>query len=165
LHGDLLRLLGWLEDSALGVAIRGAGVWAYAWLNLAHILGVATMFGAILILDLRLLGAWRSVPLAAIARAAVPVAAMGFSLAAFAGLCMITTNARQYTGNAFLLVKFPAIALGLLNVLVLSRLPAWRERRQRDPQGRGRTQLAMAGALSLLCWLAAITAGRMIAYW
>jgi hypothetical protein len=149
----------------LGFAIRGAGVWAYGLLNLAHILGVATLFGAILILDLRLLGAWRNVPLSAIARPAVPVAAFGFLLAAAAGLCMITTNATQYAGNAFLLVKFPAIALGLINVLVLSRLPAWRERREREPQGHGRTQLAVIGAISLLCWLVAITAGRMIAYW
>jgi len=165
LHGDLNGLLAWLEGSALGHAIRGAGVWTYGLLNLAHILGVATLFGSILVLDLRLLGLWRSVPLAAIARPAIPVAATGFVLAAAAGLCMITTNATQYEGNAFLLVKFPAIGLGIINVLVLSRVPAWRERRQREPQGRGRTQLAVAGGLSLLCWLAAIAAGRMIAYW
>jgi hypothetical protein len=165
LHDGLHGLLAWLEGSALGIAIRGAGVWAYGLLNLAHILGVATLFGAILILDLRLIGAWRSVPLAAIARPAVPVAAAGFLLAAAAGMCMITTNATQYAGNAFLLVKFPAIALALANVVVLVRLPAWRARHEQEPQGRGRTQLAVAGAFSLLCWLAAVAAGRMIAYW
>ena len=36
--------------------MRESGVWTYAFLNLFHILGVSTLFGSILVLDLRLLG-------------------------------------------------------------------------------------------------------------
>lgn len=166
MHG----LLAWLEAAALGQAIRASGVWAYGVLNLCHILGVASLFGSILLLDLRLMGVWRTVPLAAIARPAVPVAASGFCLAALSGLCMLATNATQYAGNPLLLVKFPAILLGLLNVFVLTRLRGWRERYAREPAtgeraSRDRAQLAAAGACSLLCWLTALAAGRMIAYW
>ena len=55
-------MLAWLEGSALGYAIRNSGVWTYSLLNLTHILGIASLFGSVLALDLRLLGAWRSVP-------------------------------------------------------------------------------------------------------
>lgn len=161
----MLELLTWLEGSALGHAIRGSGVWAYGLLNLAHILGIATLFGAILVLDLRLLGLWRQIPLTALARPAVPVAATGFCLAAASGVCMITTNASEYLGNPFLLIKFPAIGLALMNVAVLGRLPAWRERATRDPAPEERTWLAVIGGISLACWLTAVGAGRMIGYW
>jgi len=53
--------------------MRNAGVWAYGIVNLTHILGVSSLFGAVLVLDLRLLGFWRSIPLASIARPTVPI--------------------------------------------------------------------------------------------
>jgi hypothetical protein len=145
--------------------MRGAGVWTYGVLNLAHILGVSTLFGSILILDLRLLGLWRRVGLSAVAAPTVPLAAAGFVVAAASGVCMLTTNATEYAGNPFLLVKFPAIALGLVNVAALRRLPAWAARDAREPSAREPRQLAVAGGASLACWLTAIAAGRMIGYW
>jgi hypothetical protein len=145
--------------------MRGSGVWAYGVVNLIHILGVATLFGSILALDLRLLGLWRSLPLAAIATPTVPLAAIGFVIAAVSGTCLISTNATEYVGNPFLLIKFPAIALGLINVAALHFLRGWRDRRAQEPAARDRRQLAAAGAVSLVCWLTAVGAGRMIGYW
>jgi hypothetical protein len=158
-------LLAWLEGSALGHAVRGAGIWAYGVANLIHILGVATLFGSVLILDLRLLGLWRRAPLAAIAAPTVPLAATGFVVAVASGACLIVTNASEYIGNPFLLIKFPAIALGLLNAIVLSFVPAWRERAARELAPRERRQLAVFGGVSLASWATAITAGRLIGYW
>ena len=51
-----------LEATALAAALRNS-VWSYPLVNAAHILGVALLVGSIVPLDLRLLGAWRSVPL------------------------------------------------------------------------------------------------------
>ncbi|MEP7314704.1 MAG: hypothetical protein ABI859_19125 [Pseudomonadota bacterium] len=162
---DWLGLLEWFEGSALGNAVRGAGVWAYAFINLAHILGIATLFGAVLVLDLRLLGWRREVNLATLATLTVPVAATGFILALVSGTCLLATNATDYAGNPFLLIKFAAIGFALINVLVAARLPAWRSRAQREAGGRERVQLATLGAVSLTSWLTAIVAGRMIGYW
>ncbi|MGH9146515.1 MAG: DUF6644 family protein [Vicinamibacterales bacterium] len=157
--------LAWLEGSSLGHAMRGAGVWTYGLVNLTHILGVSSLFGSVLVLDLRLLGAWHRVPLDLIARPTVPLATAGFVIAATSGICLITTNATEYIGNPFLLIKFPAIAIGLVNVAVLSRLTAWTSRGTREPTPRERRQLAVAGAVSLLSWLMAMAAGRLIGYW
>ena len=60
--------MAWLEGSALGHVMRDSGVWFYGIINLAHIIGVATLFGSVAILDLRLLGFWPDAPLAAISR-------------------------------------------------------------------------------------------------
>ena len=158
-------LLVWLEGSALGHAMRNSGVWTYGVVNLIHILGVASLFGAVLALDLRLLGLWRSVPVGLLARPMVPIATAGFFVAATSGLCLIATNGSEYIGNPFLLIKFPAIFVGLLNVAVLSRLPAWKARDSRDLSSRETQQVRVFAAISLISWLTAVAAGRLIGYW
>jgi hypothetical protein len=140
-------------------------VWTYAILNLGHILGLSTLFGSIAVLDLRLLEVTRRVPIADLARVTVPLAKVGFAVAIVTGAAMICTNATEYVGNPFLLIKFPAILIGLVNVGIISRLPAWRAARERELEPRERRQLAVMGGLSLGSWLTAVAAGRMIGYW
>ena len=157
--------LTWMEDSALGLAIRNSGVWTYGLINLLHILGVATLFGSVLLLDLRLLGWRRAVSLASVVSLAMPLTIAGFCLAVVSGICMLATNGTEYVGNPFLPIKFLAIALAAINAIVIGRLPAWRHRHARAADSREQGQLAALGAVSLLCWFTAIGAGRMIGYW
>ena len=154
-----------LQGSAIGHAMRDSGVWMYGVVNLVHILGVASLFGAVLVLDLRLLGLWRNVTLAAISKPTVPVAATGFVIAAISGVGLLATKATEYVGNPFLYIKFPAIGLGILNVVALRSLPAWKQHKIRELSSREESKLSVFGGISLLCWLTAITAGRMIGYW
>ena len=102
--------------------MRESGVWTYGVVNLIHILGVATLFGSVLVLDLRLLGAWRKIPLLAISEPTVPMAAAGFRIAVATGMCLLATKATEYVGNPFLYLKFIAIAFGIVNVFMLNCL-------------------------------------------
>lgn len=121
-------------------------------------LGIALLVGAIVVLDLRLLGVWRAIPLAALARPTTTVAGTGLALALLTGAALFTVQAEEYAANPFLYVKFAAIGLGLVNLAALRWTRGWREeRRQR--------RAALAGGLSLLAWLVALVAGRLIAYW
>lgn len=159
------EFLAWVEASSLGHAMRNAGVWAYGVTNLIHILGVATLFGSVLVLDLRLLGLWRRAPLVGLTTATVPLAVTGFAIAVASGSCLISTNATEYIGNPFIPIKFTAIGLGLLNAVIMTFLPAWRERTKRDLTAREQRQLRVAGGVSLASWLTAVSAGRLIGYW
>ncbi len=158
-------LLVWLEGSSLGQLMRTSGVWAYGIVNLCHILGIATLFGAVLVLDLRLLGLWRRVPLTALERPTLTLAACGFALAVVSGVSLLSTNGTEYIGNPFLLLKFSAIGLGLVNIVAAQFLPAWRTRANEPHAARQRFVLGVVGATSLACWLGAVAAGRMIGYW
>ena len=158
------EFLTWVEGSALGHLMRESGIWTYAIVNLAHILGVSALFGSVLVLDLRLLGCWRRVPLASIASATVPVARISFGLAVVTGAGLLATKASEYDGNPFFYLKFPAIALGIVNVAVLNLSSAWRARGVRELSPREERHLALMGGASLACWLTAVTCGRMIAY-
>jgi len=155
----------WLEHSALGEFTRSLGVWSYGVINLIHILGITLLFGSILILDLRMLGAWRQVPLATLSRPTTSIAQIGFVLAASSGIPMLTVKTTDYIGNPFLLIKFPAIALALLNVWLVHRTTAWRAHGERDLSPAENRRLALGAGFSLAFWLTAITSGRMIGYW
>ncbi|MGE0593573.1 MAG: DUF6644 family protein [Vicinamibacterales bacterium] len=158
-------VFAWLQGSALGTAMRESGAWTYPVVNLLHILAIATLFGSVLVLDLRLLGAWRQVPLPSLARPIEPLAAAGCVLALLTGTALLATNATDYVGNGFLYVKLPVVAVGVANAVVLRRTVAWREKGLRPLSARETRRLAAMGAVSLLVWLTAVTAGRMIAYW
>ena len=156
--------LVWLEQSALGEFVRTSSLWTYPIVNLLHIFGIAALFGAVAVIDLRLLGVKRRIALDAVADAAVPVSTAGFFIAITTGPALLAANASEYIGNPFLLIKFAAIGVGLLNVLFLKRSRAWKARRE-ELQPDDRRRLAIFGAISLVAWIAAITAGRLIAYW
>jgi hypothetical protein len=158
----LEALLVWLEGTALGQLMRTSGVWSYGVVNLVHILGLSTLFGSVLVYDLRLLGAWRRVPLAALEIPTFTLAACGFAVAASSGVALISTNATEYVGNPFLPIKFAAIGCGILNVVGAQLLPGWRQRRT-EPESR--FMLRLVGGTSLTCWLCAVIAGRMLGYW
>ena len=159
------EVLSWLESSVIGIFMRESGTWTYPVVNVVHVLGVASLFGAVLILDLKLVGVWRSTPLAPISSAATPVATAGFALAAASGVCLLAANAVDYESNPVLLVKFAAIGLGLLNAVAVRRTAAWRAHASRRLSRSEMRQLAIMGGLSLVSWLTAVAAGRMIGYW
>jgi hypothetical protein len=64
-----------------------------------------------------------------------------------------------------LLVKFSAIGLGLVNAVVLRRTAAWHARTIRNLSHSEARRLALMGGMSLVSWLTAVGAGRIIGYW
>jgi hypothetical protein len=159
-------LLTWIEQTGLGHMMRESGPWTYAIVNVAHILAVSTLFGSVLVLDLRLLGAWsRRIRIADLSTAVTPIAITAFALAIVTGAALLATKATAYVDNPFLLIKFPAIAVGMLNAGILNFTPAWREVGVRALGPGERRQFAIMGGVSLVSWVTAVTAGRMIGYW
>jgi len=160
--------LTWLEQSALGHLVRESGPWTYPVINLAHILGIGLLFGSVLTIDLALVSRRRhrsAASLAAVADAAGPVAAAGFLLAACSGIGLLASNGSEYVGNPFLLVKFTAIALGLVNAILVNRSSAWRALRDGAATPADARRLSAMAVVSIVCWTWAIGAGRMIGYW
>jgi hypothetical protein len=157
--------MAWLEGSALGHFVRESGRWTYAIVNLVHVFGIALLFGAITMLDLKLLGAWRTIPAHVLARPVVPIASLGLTLALLSGVTLLSAQATEYVSNPFLYIKFVAIAFGIANVAAFHSSTVWRQIESAEDSRQGRRRLAVGGAVSMLCWMLAITAGRMIAYW
>lgn len=161
----LPELLAELQSSCLGVTVRGLGGWGYAVLNLFHLLGIAVLGGSVLLMDLRLLGWRRHIPLDYVTALALPLAIAGFLLAAMTGICLLSANASDYTDNPFLAIKFFSLLLALANAWWAHQIPAWKNRRHIEPTKSDNAALARAGFGSLVCWVLVISAGRLIGYW
>jgi hypothetical protein len=151
-----------LQDTGLATALRQS-FWVYPLVNAGHIVGLALLFGAIVPLDLRLLGVWRQVPLAAMSRILLPVAIAGLLLAVPTGALLFSVRATEYAAMPLFGVKFALIACAIANALLLRLSLAWTVHEHSELSGTT-PRLQLAGALSIGLWLAVITAGRMIGY-
>ncbi|MDR7331793.1 hypothetical protein [Roseateles asaccharophilus] len=129
--------------------------WAYPALETVHVVGIALLFGGLLVFELRLLGLARALELRALARLVLPLALLGFGLCALTGLAMFATQPQELLAN-------PAFRLKLLLLMLAGGNAAWFH-------ARGGLALAdrparVQGLLSLGFWLAVIICGRWIAY-
>ncbi|MDX1605883.1 MAG: hypothetical protein R3202_06795 [Candidatus Competibacterales bacterium] len=152
-----------LQATPLAEVLR-LGRWVYPFVNAGHIIGVALLFGAILPLDLRLLGCWPTVAVRPLARVLVPVAATGLALACATGALLFLTDPPGYAAMTLFRLKLALIGAGLLNVLWVHRSRAWRRVVDESVAPQRGSSLRLAGAVSALSWLAVLLCGRLIAY-
>ncbi len=143
-----------IEAWPLSDAIRRS-VWAYPALETIHIAAFATVFGALMLLELRVFGAAPAVPLSPLARLAVPVALTAFAVAAAAGFLMLISNASELILNRAFQLK--------LGLIVTAGANAWWFHRRGSLALHDGVAKAQS-LLSLLLWLGVIACGRLIAY-
>ena len=153
-------MLDALASWPVAAALRGSAI-AYPLVNAAHIASVGLLLGAIVTLDLRLLGAFRSHPLAHLAPPLIRVAAAGFIGAAVTGVLLFSTRPVAYLENPAFLAKLALIGLGVLNAIILRLNPRWS-----DVTGSERIAASVRAAAfaSLLVWLGVVVAGRWIGF-
>jgi len=149
-----------LEATAVSAGLR-TSIWAYPIVNTLHIIGLGLLLGATTVLDLRLLGWRRQVPVSSLSQALLPVAATGLLLAVVAGGLLFIARPLDYAFNGLFQIKLVLLALALANIVWCMRSPAWRLA-QRD--GQIQTAVKLNAACSLGLWLAIVFAGRMIGY-
>jgi hypothetical protein len=158
----LIDALTALQDWAPVAALRHSR-WTYASVNAAHIVGIALLFGAIVPLDLRLIGWRRTVPIGTMVRAMLPVAIAGLGLAVVAGFALFSIRAVKYAGTGLFQVKMALIACALTNALLLKHAAQW-EAQQVKVGVVPPPRLRVAGALSIVLWVSVIVCGRMLAF-
>ena len=134
---------------------------AYLVVNAAHILGIGLLVGAILPLDLRLIGLLRGAPLAVLAPFLIRTAAFGLALALLTGAWLFTVKPSEYAGNPAFLIKLALLALALGNIALQHRGRALAEAlaTKRVPWSARASALA-----SFTLWLAVLLAGRWIGF-
>lgn len=143
-----------LHDLPLAHFIRTSS-FAYPLLEVAHIVGIALLFGTLWLVDLRLLGVGKSLGLKPLARYALPWTLLGFALIATSGSLMFLSRIQDFISNPVFKWKFGLIALAATNAAILHTRAGLDE-----PSKLSQTQ----AVLSVFLWLCVITAGRWIAY-
>jgi hypothetical protein len=157
-------VLSWLESTSLAVWLgESPSVWAHPTVLTLHTAGLAVLVGACWVLDLRLLGINRRVPLAAF-RWVFPVIAVGLTVNIVTGVLLFVKNATTWGTAVPFLVKMFLVAASVATLVPI------RAHVLRGDDVSGVAPRANAGSVrfwavaSILFWSAAVTAGRLLAY-
>ena len=153
--------LGSLGATPLAAALR-TSLYAYPLVNAAHIAALATLFGSIVALDLRLLGVARSVPVQPLAAFLPRIAAAGLGMALATGALLFLVQPVDYAGNPFFLAKIGLVVLGAAHAILVHRSRGWQV--VGSPLGIVTSRLRLSAAASLAIWTTAIVAGRLIGF-
>ena len=152
-----------LESSHLADRIR-VSLYLIPLLESLHVLGLATVFGTIAIIDLRLLGlASTRRPFTRIASDVLKWTWAAFALTATTGFLMFITNADVYYHNFFFRSKMALLALAGLNMLIFE-LTAGRSVHLWDKDRSAPRAARAAAVLSLVLWITIIFFGRWIGF-
>ncbi len=151
-----------LEQSALALALRDSpGLFTSA--GIVHILGVVGLVGSILVLDLRLLGFSRDIPVKSLARHVLPWAAGSLLLIVPSGLLMFVAFAGELIASPVFALKMCLILAALANAGVL-HAGVLRGAERWDTGARPPLAARAAAAASLAFWLSVVVCGRLLAY-
>jgi hypothetical protein len=132
--------------------------WAYPAANVAHLLGLVLVIGGIGLVDLRLMGLFRRLPLQPLADALTPLAIAGILLLATSGSVLFAADAAALAQSDTFRTKLVLIALALANAIAFRLLYG------RSPADPPPVSARLMAAASVLLWLSVGTLGRMIAY-
>ena len=147
----------WLESLSLASWVRESGsIWAYPTVLCSHTFGMAIVAGLSAAVDLRILGFAPEAPLAPMDKV-FPVMWVGFWINLVTGMLLLIADATTKFYNPVFYVKlgFVAIAVGIMKV---QRKQILLDQASLSPIAKF---LAIA---SIISWLGAITAGRLMAY-
>ena len=148
------------------MATSGFGQWAsgsalaYPIANVVHLLGLVMLVGAIGVVDLRLAGVFRSIPVAPLYRSLRPVAIAGLLIAP-SGATMFAADAVTFANSGVFRLKIGLIVVALVNVVAFHIL--WRHQIDEWDLAAPVAGRLMA-ATSVMLWLTIGGLGRMIAY-
>jgi hypothetical protein len=153
-------MLTWLESTALAVWVgESPSVWALPTVLTLHTTGLAMLVGASWVLDLRLLGISRTIPLSAF-RWVFPVVGIGLAVNVVTGVLLFIKSATTWGTSIPFLIKMSLVIAGVATLLPLRSHVL----HSNSTQGREGVPVHFLAIASILVWAGAVTAGRLLAY-
>jgi len=153
------EILDWFSRLWPGPLARNSD-WLFGFAEILHFIGLCVLFGALLLVDLRLLGFFRRLPV----KSVLPFtqwAVIGFLINLATGWLFFTATPAVYWGNPAFQMKMAMSLLAGLNALVFTVV----EHRKVAVLGPGEDTpplTQVTAALSLTLWLGVLVFGRML---
>jgi hypothetical protein len=153
-----------LEGSAFGSAIASSE-WMFPTIETLHVIAIVSVVGAIIVMDLRLLGLTsRNRLVTAVSRDTLPLTWIAFACAVVTGLLLFVSKATTYMVNPYFLVKMALLALAGLN-MAFFHLFTWKNVANWDGSVAAiPTAAKLAGLGSLIFWALIVLCGRIIGF-
>ena len=138
-----------------GVPWIATSPWAYPALEVLHLLGIALLVGNLVAFESRVLGWARELPLPAMARLSLGLAATGFALVAISGLALFAAHPGEMLASRLFVLKMGLVMAAGVNAALFHARDGLR---RLDRLARAQT------LVSLGLWIGAMICGRWIAY-
>ena len=157
----MMEFLAWVEHLEFSQwVISSPSIWAYATILTAHTTGMMIVAGICAIINLRLLGMSPSTPIKPLERL-YPLMWAGFWLNLATGTALLMADATTKFRNWDFGVKMVFVIAGVMVVKRIRKRVFAAPELDNGPLPAGAKGLAWA---SMICWVGAITAGRLLAY-
>jgi hypothetical protein len=148
----MLSICQWLQQTPISISIRES-TWVFPILDAVHCVGIILVAGTIVIVDLRLLGfGLRRESVSSVVAQVVPWTLSGFAFMFVTGALLAWAEPVKLYQSVFFRWKLLFLAIAGLNALLFHYAKL--------TPARGR----LIGAVSVLCWISVIAAGRAIGY-
>jgi hypothetical protein len=152
----VLSTFEWMNNLAVSTAIRES-VWMSPLVNVGHLLALVMFAGAVLIVDLKLLGSDEGTSVDTVARGAAPWLRTGFLLLFLTGVPQLISNALREYYSVFFWIKFSMLAIALIFTFTV---------RQRVVMAAPGVVAAgtrkLVGAVSIVLWASVAIPARLI---
>ena len=135
--------------------------WAWPVAESVHFIGLSLMLGSIGIVDARLLGWAKQIPLSEL-HPITRVGIVGFVLNAFTGFAFFVSAPDQYLYNPAFQLKAACILVAFCNLLAFYQF-AWPRVREQDSAVP--SIACVCAAISLAAWIGVIVFGRLITFY
>jgi len=156
---DLLPFMQWCEGSWLGSAIRTSS-WAFAVIESVHLLALAAIGGAVLIVDLRLLGfGLRDQPVRRVAREAFPWLVGALAVMLVTGIGLFLSEATKCYYSTPFRVKMSSLLLAITFTFTIRRKITSAEDSRVSP-----IVYSLVALVSLVLWFGVGASGRWIGF-
>jgi hypothetical protein len=151
----LLPVFEWLGSLAVSQAINES-LWAFAVIQAFHLLALAVLLGAVLIVDLRLLGGLSHQPLGQLARDARPWLIGALVAIVLTGMPQLMSNSMRVYYSDWFWIKMSLFAVALVFTFTLRHKVTQLDETRIRPWG------PIVGVVSITLWVAIAINGRLI---
>jgi hypothetical protein len=154
-----MGFLLWLENSPVSVWVHESpSVWAQPTVMTLHTMGMGVLVGASWMLDLRLLGINKNMPLSSY-RWVFRAVAISLTVNVVTGLLLFAQKATTWATAFPFLVKMLLVVVSVATLIPLRKY-VFSATGHQDIDSRMR----VLAVVSIVAWAGAITAGRLLAY-
>jgi hypothetical protein len=157
---DAKGILERLETSSLATMVAES-LYGYPVVLGLHAIGLAIVVGLLIFVDLRLLNLIGDIRLSALL-GPMKLAWFGFAINALSGFALFSSQATYIIYSTPFLTKIGLVVLGAIIAFYIQRQV--KKNVDNWEVGSLPASIKAAAAVSLLCWIGAIIAGRLIAY-
>jgi len=152
----MLSICQWIHETPVSIAIRES-IWVYPILSVLHCVGIFLVAGTIVVVDLRLLGfGMRRTSISSVIDQVLPWTLGGFGFMFVTGSLLAWSEPIRLYHSVFFPWKLFFLALAGVNAFFFH----YGVYRGVLTPARAR----LAGAVSILCWICVIAAGRAVGY-